>query len=177
MKRIKHNITILSLSILSLSSATVFTSCSTDDVTVTDPRRFTANDVQSYADLFEVFWKTMDQQYNYFAEQRQQGGLDWDEVYKTYHPKFAALKTYGRPGEDDGQINADFLAASGYFKEIINPIIDRHFNVKIQFPATNKNIIRTLTFFGGMLNEDNPNTYPFEDKFGYMQQRVREFKL
>ncbi|KUF38211.1 peptidase S41 [Myroides marinus] len=172
MKRIKHNITILSLSILSLSSATVFTSCSTDDVTVTDPRRFTANDVQSYADLFEVFWKTMDQQYNYFAEQRQQGGLDWDEVYKTYHPKFAALKTYGRPGEDDGQINADFLAASGYFKEIINPIIDRHFNVKIQFPATNKNIIRTLTFFGGMLNEDNPNTYPFEDKFGYMQQRV-----
>lgn len=172
MKRVKHKIAILSLSILSLSSATVFTSCSNDDITITDPRRFTANDVKSYADLFEVFWKTMDQQYNYFYEQKQQGGLDWDEVYKTYYPKFEALKTYGRPGEDDGQINADFLAASGYFKEIINPIIDRHFNVKIQFPATNKNIIRTVTFYGGMLDENTPLTYPFEEKYGYMKNRV-----
>ena len=172
MKRIKRKITIFSLSILSLSSLTVLNSCSSDDITITDPRRFTANDINSYADLFEVFWKTMDQQYNYFYEQKDQGGLDWDNVYKTYYPKFAALQTYGRPNEDDGQINEDYLTASQYFKEIMHPLIDRHFSVKIQFPATNKSIIRTVTFYGGMLDEDTPNVYPFAEKYGYMKNRV-----
>lgn len=172
MKRVKHKITIFGLSILSLSSLTVLNSCSADDITITDPRRFTAEDVKSYADLFEVFWKTMDQQYNYFYEQKYQGGLDWDGIYKTYYPKFAALQTYGRPNEDDGQINEDYLTASQYFKEIMHPLIDRHFSVKIQFPATNKNIIRTVTFYGGMLDEEIPNVYPFAQKYGYMEDRV-----
>lgn len=172
MKRVKHKITILGLSILSLSSLTVLNSCSADDITITDPRRFTAEDVKSYADLFEVFWKTMDQQYNYFYEQKEQGGLDWDGIYKTYYPKFAALQTYGRPNEDDGQINEDYLTASQYFKEIMHPLIDRHFSVKIQFPATSKNIIRTVTFYGGMLDEEIPNVYPFAQKYGYMEDRV-----
>lgn len=160
------------MSILSLSSLTVLNSCSNDDVIIKDPRRFTANDVNSYADLFEVFWKTMDLQYNYFYEQKEKGGLDWDEVYRVYYPKFAALQTYGRANENDGQINEDFLTASGYFEEIINPFIDRHFNVKIQFPATSKNIIRTITFYGGMLDEESSKGYPFAQKYGYMQGRV-----
>ncbi|MCC9042766.1 S41 family peptidase [Myroides sp. M-43] len=174
MKRVKNKIAIFSLSILSLSSLTVLNSCSKDDVIVKDPRRFTASDVNSYADLFDVFWKTMDQQYNYFYEQKEQGGLDWDEVYKVYYPKFAALQTYGRPNEDDGQINEDYLTASTYFEEIIDPFIDRHFNVKIQFPATNKNIIRTITFYGGMLDKEVSNVYPFEEKYDYMQDRVNK---
>ncbi|MHC5363440.1 S41 family peptidase [Myroides sp. LJL110] len=180
MKRVKNKLAIVSLSILSLSSLTVLNSCShDDDITITDPRRFTANDVQSYEDLFTVFWKTMDQQYNYFYEQKLQGGLDWDAVYKEFQPKFAALKTYGRANEQDGQINEDYLTAEKYFKEIINPFIDRHFYVQIQFPATNKNIIRTVTFYGGMLDQQRPTTYPFAQKYGYMQGRVdsNAFKL
>ncbi|MCC9043627.1 peptidase S41 [Myroides sp. M-43] len=172
MKRVKNKIAIFSLSILSLSSLTVLNSCSKDDVIVKDPRRFTASDVNSYADLFDVFWKTMDQQYNYFYEQKDQGGLDWDNVYKTYYPKFAALQTYGRPNEDDGQINEDYLTASTYFEEIIDPFIDRHFNVKIQFPATNKNIIRTITFYGGMSDKGVSKVYPFAKKYAYMKDRV-----
>ncbi len=180
MKRYKHKIAIAGLALLSLSSLTVLNSCShEDDVTITDPRRFTANDVKSYEDLFEVFWKTMDQQYNYFYEQKQVGGMDWDQVYDIYKPKFAALTTYGRPGEDEGQINEDYLAAYDYFEEIINPIIDQHFSVQIQLPATSKNIIRTVTFYGGMSNEDIPTTYPFARKYNYMQNRVDQnaFKL
>ena len=70
MKRIKNKLGIIGLSILSLSSLTVLNSCShDDDVTISDPRRFTKADVQSYEDLFTIFWKTMDQQYNYFFEQ------------------------------------------------------------------------------------------------------------
>ncbi|MDM1402323.1 S41 family peptidase [Myroides odoratimimus] len=172
MKRVKHKITIFGLSILSLSSLTVLNSCSADDITITDSRRFTAGDVKSYADLFEVFWKTMDQQYNYFYEQKDQEGLDWDNVYKTYYPKFAALQTYGRPNEDDGQIHEDYLTAFRYFKEITHPIIDRHFYVDIQFPATNKNIIRTERLYGGVLDTVRPYVYPFAQKYNYMKDRV-----
>lgn len=171
MRRIKHKIAIVGFSLLALSSLTVLNSCSSDDSTITDPRRFTAADVQSYEDLFVVFWKTMDQQYNYFYEQKEQG-MDWDAIYKEYLPKFAALKTYGRPGEDDGQINEDYLAAKSYFEQIIDPIIDQHFSVKIKFPATSKNIVRTVGFFGGMLAETRPTTYPFAPKFNYMLRKV-----
>ncbi|MHC5310292.1 S41 family peptidase [Myroides sp. LJL116] len=173
MRRIKHKIAIVGFSLLALSSLTVLNSCSSDDSTITDPRRFTAADVQSYEDLFVVFWKTMDQQYNYFYEQKEQG-MDWDAIYKEYLPKFAALKTYGRPGEDDGQINEDYLMAESYFEQIIDPIIDQHFNVKIQFPATSKNVIRTVTFYGGMLAETRPTNYPFIPKFNYMVNRVQK---
>ena len=31
-----------------------------------------SDDVQSYADLFKVFWTTMDQRYNYFYEQKKE---------------------------------------------------------------------------------------------------------
>lgn len=173
MKIVKNKLGLIGLSILSLSSLTVLNSCSTnDDITITDPRRFTADDVKSYEDLFTVFWKTMDQQYNYFYEQKEQGGMNWDAVYREYQPKFAALKTYGRPSEDDGQINEDYLTAKGYFEQIIDPFIDQHFNVKIQFPATNKNIIRTITFFGGMLNTEESTIYPFAQKYNYMQKKI-----
>ena len=173
MKRLKNKITIFSLSLLSLSSLTVLNSCThDDDTTITDPRRITSDDIKSYADLFDVFWKTMDLQYNYFLEQKKQKGQDWDEIYHTYYPKFAALKTYGRPHEEDQQIDDDFIAASGYFEEIINPIIDRHFNVTIQFPATNSNIITSLNFRGGMLDGKQPNQYPFNSKQEYMEERV-----
>lgn len=177
MKNIKYKIIIFSLSLVSL--VTLLNSCSNDDATITDPRRFTANDVKSYEDLFVVFWKTMDQQYNYFYEQKDQNGVDWDNVYKNYLPKFAALKTYGRPTEDDGQINEDYLQAKGYFEEIIDPIIDRHFYVDIQFPITNKGVIMTSRFYGGMLSEDDTNTYPYTMKYRYMQNRVAStaFKL
>ncbi|WP_264433504.1 S41 family peptidase [Flavobacterium agricola] len=157
---------------LAASMATV-SSCSNDDSTsITDPRRFAASDVKSYANLFEVFWHTMDQRYNYFSEQKQIDGYNWDNIYKEYHPKFEALQTWGRETDDEGQINADYLQAKEYFTEIIDPIIDRHFNVLIYFPITNKNIITSEYFYGGMTNTDVARNYPFAQKYAYMQNNL-----
>lgn len=62
-----------------------------EDVTEStkEPTRYTASDIKSYSDLFDVFWNTMNQKYNYFYEQ---SSLNWEAIYKEYTPKFKELK-------------------------------------------------------------------------------------
>ncbi|SDI93895.1 S41 family peptidase [Chryseobacterium jejuense] len=159
---------------LALFSASVtFNSCMQEnDSPITEPTRYTSNDIKSYADLFKVFWTVMDQRYNYFYEQKGKDGMDWNAIYKEYYPKFAALKSYNG-GVSDAEFQADAEKARVYFTEIINPIIDRHFYVKIKVPFSNSGITNTYTFYGGM-NEARSNTYPFDAKYGYMKDRLQD---
>lgn len=72
----------------------IFNSCVKDDeISITEPVRYTSDDIKSYADLFKVFWTVMDQRYNYFYEQKRKDNKDWNAVYREYYPKFSALKT------------------------------------------------------------------------------------
>lgn len=149
-----------------------FNSCLEDDVSITEPTRYTENDVQSYADLFKVFWNVMDQRYNYFYEQKRNDGMDWDAVYKEYYPKFAALKTFGRTTDNDKDINDDRLIAVQYFTDIIDPIMDRHFQLRAALPASSVNGVRyNVTFSGGMKTKAS-NIYAFSSKYEYMKDRL-----
>lgn len=168
MKPIKYIILFFCITSLTL----IINSCSNDDTAIKDPRRYTASDVKSYSDLFEVFWTTMDQRYNYFYEQKEISGLNWDQVYKDYKPKFEALKTYGRSTENDVDIYNDYLKAKEYFEEIVDPIIDRHFYVQISLPYTSKGIVSNVYFYGDMLNETQVNTHPFAGKYNIMSNNV-----
>jgi hypothetical protein len=171
MKKSKSRLIILGLSIL--SSVTILNSCvNNEDTSIKAPTNYTAGDIQSYADLFDVFWNTMDQRYNYFYEQKRIDGMDWNSIYKKYHPKFKELKTFGRATDNDGEINEDFLKAYQYFSEIIDPIIDQHFYVTIALPRSNNSVISNVNFSGGMLTGENHNIYPFASKYGYMKNRV-----
>ncbi|MCL1639190.1 S41 family peptidase [Elizabethkingia sp. HX WHF] len=156
---------------LALSAMTLNSCVKDEETSITEPTRYTSNDVKSYADLFKVFWTVMDQRYNYFYEQKRADGMDWNAVYREYYPKFAALKTFGKSTDNDKDINDDKLKAAQYFTDIIDPIIDRHFNVKIAMPASNNNVISTFTFWGGMKTKGN-NIYPFNAKYGYMKNRL-----
>ncbi|REC61654.1 peptidase S41 [Chryseobacterium pennae] len=165
---------IIYLGFVLLSASATFNSCMQDnDSSVTEPTRYTSNDVKSYADLFKVFWTVMDQRYNYFYEQKGKDGMDWNAIYKEYYPKFAALKSYNRIGVSDAELQADAEKASVYFTEIVNPIIDRHFYVKINVPFSNSGITNTYTFYGGM-KEARANIYPFGAKYGYMKDRLND---
>ncbi len=171
MKKNKTRLLILGFAIL--SSITILNSCvDNEDTSITEPNRYTTSDVKSYTDLFDVFWNTMDQRYSYFYEQKSKDGMDWDAIYKEYYPKFKALKTFGRANENDNDINEDFQKAAQYFKEIIDPIIDRHFFVNISFPGSNNGVSATVQFRGGMLTGKKSNIYPFQNKYGYMKSRV-----
>ncbi|HCD9236422.1 S41 family peptidase [Elizabethkingia anophelis] len=156
---------------LALSAMTLNSCVKDEETSITEPTRYTSSDVKSYADLFKVFWTVMDQRYNYFYEQKRADGMDWNAVYREYYPKFAALKTFGRSTDNDRDINDDKLKAVQYFTEIVDPIIDRHFNVKVAMPATNNSVITTYTFWGGMKTKGH-NIYPFSSKYGYMKNRL-----
>ena len=72
--------------------------------------------------------------------------MDWNAIYREYYPKFAALKTFGRSTDNDKDINDDKLKAAQYFTEIVNPIIDQHFYVDINLPASNNSVVSTYRF-------------------------------
>ena len=156
---------------LALSAMTLSSCIKDDEASITEPTRYTSNDVKSYADLFKVFWTVMDQRYNYFYEQKRADGMDWNAVYREYYPKFAALKTFGRSTDNDKDINDDRLKAIEYFTNIIDPIIDRHFQLTVIMPASNNGVITSQVFSGGMKTKRN-NIYAFSSKFGYMKDRL-----
>lgn len=170
MKRKFIKIPVLALGLI--LSVTALNSCvKDDDVVITEPTRYTSSDVKSYGDLFKVFWTVMDQRYNYFYEQKRKDGMDWNAIYREYYPKFLALKTFGKSTDNDKDINDDRLKAIQYFTEIVDPIIDQHYNVKISMPASNNGVISTSTFWGGMTGKSN-NIYAFPSKYGYMKDRL-----
>ncbi|OPB94942.1 peptidase S41 [Elizabethkingia meningoseptica] len=170
MKRKFIKIPVLALGLI--LSVTALNSCmKDDDVAITEPTRYTSSDVKSYGDLFKVFWTVMDQRYNYFYEQKRKDGMDWNAIYREYYPKFLALKTFGKSTDNDKDINDDRLKAIQYFTEIVDPIIDQHYNVKISMPASNNGVISTSTFWGGMTGKSN-NVYAFPSKYGYMKDRL-----
>lgn len=171
MKRNFKQYIILSLVLFTIVG--VFNSCVKDDeISITEPTRYTSGDVKSYADLFKVFWNVMDQRYNYFYEQKRKDGMDWNTVYREYYPKFAALKTWEKKDNmSDNDILADRKKAIEYFTNIIDPIIDGHFVFSVLLPLSKSEGKTQENFRGGMKNKP-VNIYNFNSKLGYMFNRV-----
>ncbi|WP_407481982.1 hypothetical protein [Elizabethkingia meningoseptica] len=140
-----------------------FNSCVKEgEVSITEPMRYTQEDVKSYADLFKLFWTVMDERYNYFYEQKRKDGMDWDAIYKEYYPKFVALKSYKQEGFTSQEKESDAKRAEEYFAAIIEPIIDRHFIVGIKLPTGRAGV------FKGDSKAKRNNIYDFTSKRTYM---------
>ena len=52
-----------------------------------DGERITSYSGQSYSDVFESFWKGMNENYMFWDIET----VDWNNMYKTYKPRFEAL--------------------------------------------------------------------------------------
>ena len=173
MKRNFKQYIVLSLGLFTIIGT--LNSCVKDDeISITEPTRYTRNDVKSYADLFKVFWNIMDQRYNYFYEQKRKDGMDWNTVYREYYPKFAALKTWEMKEDmSDNDILADRKKAIEYFTNIIDPIIDRHFGMIVYMPESKLSSLKGEIFRGGMKTKES-NVYNFSDKMNYMTARIEK---
>ncbi|HIB8181824.1 TPA: S41 family peptidase [Elizabethkingia anophelis] len=164
MKRNFIKIPVLALGLT--ASLFIFNSCVTEDeVSVTEPNRYTRNDVKSYGDYFKLFWTIMDERYNYFYEQKRNDGMDWDAIYKEYYPKFAALKSFNKEGFTPQEIESDAQKALEYLKAIIAPIIDRHFAMSTLLPNDKEYLLR-----GDRGNIGN--VYPFDDKLASIKTKL-----
>ncbi len=138
MKNIKN---ILQLFLITFS-VVVLQSCREDVVEATELDRTT---IYSYETLFNSFWDTMNNDYNYFNEQEE----SWDDVYREYNPKFKALTTFGRTDVDPALAEKEANLAFKYFAEMISDkkLLDQHFLLKVTIPAPSiKNSGRTATF-------------------------------
>lgn len=153
---------------LLLITGVLLTSCLKNQPAVKKAEEFGSSNINSYSDLFEEFWTTMDQRYNYFYEQEREDGLDWDKIHDIYAPKFAALKSLKRGAEfTDAQIINDGDSAKSYFTQIVDPIIDRHFVLKVRLPTSRAGSVN-FDFRGGMLHPIKNNYISFNNKIKYM---------
>ncbi|MGS2739446.1 S41 family peptidase [Sinomicrobium sp. M5D2P17] len=155
-----------------MSFAIMLSSCNRDDDPITETARYSPDDIRSYADLFKVFWNVMDDEYNYFYEEKDRHNLDWDAVYAEYMPKFKALESWGREGYSNDFIAEEADMAKTYFEEIINSIIDRHFNVRITLPAS-RTVNYSNTYFGEM-NEDRRAIYNKPVTMNFMEDKLED---
>jgi hypothetical protein len=81
---------------------TIFLFCSCDDIVEKDTPE----------NVFEVFWRTLDENYVYFEEK----GIDWDSIYNVYAPQAQAARN-----DDD---------LKRIFGEIIPLFKDKHLSIR-----------------------------------------------
>lgn len=130
MKKITFFIQIVTLSIVLIA----FQGCREESLEIAELDR-SYFDVTSYDKLFETFWDTLNNDYNFFNEQE----TNWDDIYREYSPKFKALTTFGRLDVNNTLIKKEAAIAFKYFADIITQnIIDEHFAlwVNIPFPTS-----------------------------------------
>lgn len=148
------------ISILFLFLGSIQFSCTQDDTVIEEPSRKALP--TSYAETFRLLWDVMDKRYNYFYEEKIRNGLDWDEVYREYYPKFAKLSTYGNKEANKELALQELRLAVDYFYEIINPLIDRHLNISISFNIPSLSNFPLKAFYRtGMTDKDVYKDFPY----------------
>lgn len=155
-KAIINKTAILKLCLTIFVALSLF-SCTRDDDSITETGRYNKDDIKSYEDLFTVFWNVMDNEYNYFYEEKERNNLDWDKLHAEYLPKFRALKTWELKGHSNDQIKEESDLAISYFEDIVNRITDRHFTLYVSFPISRTE--RSVNKFWGGMKEDGPLRY------------------
>ena len=83
----------------------------------------------SYSGQFRSFWMAMNENYGIW-DFEEENGLDWDEVYNTYLPKFEELDDRQTPVTDD-----EFEAL---YSEFLNKLHDGHIFLRIKNLNTGK---------------------------------------
>ena len=126
MKKITFFLQIVTLFIVLIA----FQGCREEPLEVKELNR-SGLDIDSYEKLFETFWDTMNNDYNFFNEQE----TNWDDIYREYSPKFKALTTFTRSDADVAKARKEADIAFKYFAEIVTEnIIDKHFALTIKIP-------------------------------------------
>ncbi|WP_431164953.1 S41 family peptidase [Tenacibaculum halocynthiae] len=156
MKKITY---ILQIFIVLISFSTL-QSCREDSLEIAELNRTAVN---SYSDLFNAFWDTMNNDYNYFNEQEE----NWDDIYRKYSPKFKAFSTFNKANVDPILAEKEANLAFKYFAEIItNKILDQHFGLSVVIPipsvkSLNRQTTMTESFVSNM-------TYKYTEEDGFV---------
>ncbi len=148
-----------------------FTGCVADvDANSKSISDYSDSDVQSYGDLFEVFWNVMNQRYCDLYEQAGTSSADWNQVYSEYKPKFDALKSFLHTYDfTQAEILADNACAKQYFQEIVGKIIDQHFYVDVTLPVSHAST-ETVTFASTLRKRDE--ACPLFYRYAYVKNQL-----
>lgn len=123
----------------------------------------------SYAGKFRLFWKAMNQNYTLWDYEKE-CGIDWDEVYDKYLPKFEALDEPGTEVSDS--VLKELLT------EVVSPLHDGHMSVEFMNHQTN-NAVRVMP---GLLRFEQRDDYKIANGFSpdlsayYLSNMLTDYK-
>jgi len=127
--------------------------------------------VGSFSEVFEVFWKGMNQNYVFWDVDRYR--IDWDETYREYKTKFSVLN-----------INKaeDLKTGHSYFAEMVQGLSDGHFSITFDHPfLKDDTIIADREQKNGISDErlffDNPERYFDPNSTIYATESDRGMRL
>ena len=98
-----------------------FASCRKDIKNVEVPENYIGN---SFTEVFDAFWNGMNSNYVFWSLETT---TDWDKMYQTYRPKFAAMDIT----KDD-----DIRKSVQYFREMTANLHDSHYDISFEAPIT-----------------------------------------
>jgi len=114
-KKWKMMRTAISCAVIAVSSCILMTACRKE---VVQQQRVTSYEGKSYSEVFEAFWRGMNENYMFWDIET----VNWDNMYKTYKPRFEYLDQHKNdPG--NGQKAAQFLV------DMTKDLADSHLNL------------------------------------------------
>ncbi|WP_440880054.1 S41 family peptidase [Tenacibaculum sp. C7A-26P2] len=169
MKKITFFLQIVTLSIVLIA----FQGCREESLEIAELDR-SYFDVTSYDKLFETFWDTMNNNYNFFNEQE----TNWDKVYREYSPKFKALTTFGRSDVNPALAMDEAEIAFKYFADIINDnIIDEHFGLTVNIPLPSTTGLYGSDQVSEFFRKNTKYKYTKEDGFVNLFQELKNPRI
>lgn len=105
----------------------------------------------SYEEQFKALWTALNCNYGIWDYEAEHG-LDWDEVYETYLPKFQELDKKEEVTDDE---------FSQLYSEIINPLHDGHLWVQVRNLKTG----RYINYMPGYTRNYHRDEFQHSDKF------------
>jgi len=150
------------LKILLLAAFLIVAGC--QDVTnLHDPETFRTilNNEANMEMVFESFWNGMNNSYVFWDIDP----TDWDEVYRIYKPKFAALDALGEDISSQDDLDKLLKTAKRYFVEMTKDLVDSHLYIRFDpsFDPSEELIIPSETRYG----EENFGVNYMDENSGY----------
>lgn len=114
----------------------------------------------SFAAKFQIMWEGMNQYYNIWDYEAEQG-VNWDAIYDEYYPQFAALD---QRGKDETVTDDELKTLMG---KVLSPLHDGHFHFDIMNHKTGNMVVYNPSQERNKMREDFALAQTFAPNLAY----------
>lgn len=146
----------------------MFLSCSENELFELSPNAEEAT--KSYVNQFKAIWTAIDLNYPIWDYERDEYGLNWDDVYDEYLSKFARMDSLYK---ETGDTLSTQLLIPYYYDEIFTKLHDGHLSAVIKDVYTGKKH-KNLGLFNEKLTDYTFRTHQFDLAYSFIWVSIED---